>query len=147
MSRRILIVDDEREMRELLRDRLVHRGFEVELAAGYEAAVEWLDAGCCDAVVTDIAMPGQSGIELCAWLRANRPDVPTVVITGFGSLDTAIAAIAVSRLPKPVITTHGTSGRLARSHSQSSIPLWPCIWMSVTTASQRSASSRSKAAS
>ena len=104
MSRRILIVDDEREMRELLRDRLVHRGFEVELAAGYEAAVERLDAGCCDAVVTDIAMPGQSGIELCEWLSANRPNVPTIVITGFGNLDTAIAAIRAGAhdfLPKP----------------------------------------------
>jgi two-component system response regulator HydG len=93
MSRRILIVDDEREMRELLRDRLMLRDFEVEVAESYEAAVERFDAGRWDAVVTDIQMRGQSGIELCEWLRANRPDVPVVVITGFGSLDTAIAAI------------------------------------------------------
>jgi two-component system response regulator HydG len=44
-------------------------------------------------VVTDIQMRGPSGIELCEWLSANRPDVPAVVITAFGSLDAAIAAI------------------------------------------------------
>ena len=104
MSRRILIVDDERELRELLRDQLMHRDFEVDVAESYEAALERLDADRCDAVVTDIQMRGQSGIELCEWLRANRPDVPAVVITGFGSLDTAIAAIRAGAhdfLPKP----------------------------------------------
>jgi len=104
MSRRILIVDDEREMRELLRDRLVRRDFDVDVAESYDAALERLDADRCDAVVTDIQMHGQSGIELCEWLRANRPDVPCVVITGFGSLDTAIAAIRAGAhdfLPKP----------------------------------------------
>lgn len=104
MSRRVLIVDDEREMRELLRDRLVRRDFEVDVADSYAVALERLDADRCDAVVTDIQMRGQSGIELCEWLRANRPDVPVVVITGFGSLDTAIAAIRAGAhdfLPKP----------------------------------------------
>ena len=94
MGRRILIVDDEREMRELLRDHLVRRDYEIALTESYDGAVAWLDTGRCDAVITDVRMRERSGIELCEWLRANRPDVPVVVITGFGSLDTAIGVAA-----------------------------------------------------
>jgi len=46
-----------------------------------------------DAVVTDIRMPGTSGIALCERIAANRPDVPVILITAFGSLDTAVAAM------------------------------------------------------
>ena len=104
MLRRVLIVDDEREMRELLRDALVPRGFEIEVAESYDTALERLAENTCDAVVADVQMRGQSGIALCEWLRANRPDVPSVVITGFGNLDTAIAAMRAGAhdfLPKP----------------------------------------------
>ncbi|MCX5738366.1 MAG: sigma-54 dependent transcriptional regulator [Proteobacteria bacterium] len=104
MGHRILIVDDDREMREMLRERLARRGFEVETSEGAKPAIEQLDTDHFDSVVTDIQMRGPSGIELCEWLRDNRPDVPVVVITGFGGLDSAIAAIRAGAhdfLPKP----------------------------------------------
>ncbi|MEB2343939.1 MAG: sigma-54 dependent transcriptional regulator [Deltaproteobacteria bacterium] len=105
MSRRVLIVDDELEMRDLLCARLARRDFEVAACDGTDAAIAALGAGTYDAVVTDLRMRGPSGIELCEWLQANRPDVPVVVITGFGNLEAAIAAIRAGAhdfLPKPL---------------------------------------------
>ena len=46
-----------------------------------------------DAVLTDVRMPGTSGIELCQQIATSRPEIPVIVMTAFGSLDTAIAAI------------------------------------------------------
>lgn len=56
-------------------------------------ALDLLRAEDFDVVVTDLTMPGMTGLELCARVVENRPDVPVVVITAFGSLDTATAAI------------------------------------------------------
>jgi two-component system response regulator HydG len=69
------------------------------------AAVDLLAAEDFDVVVTDVNMRGLDGIELCKHVVANRPDVPVIVITGFGSMETAIAAIragAYDFIPKPV---------------------------------------------
>src|SRR5205823_1430485 len=58
-----------------------------------------------DVVLTDVTMPGMGGIEFCSRLVANRPDVPVVVMTAFGSLQTAIAAIragAYDFVTKPI---------------------------------------------
>jgi two-component system response regulator HydG len=90
---RVLIVDDDREMGALLGERLAHRGFEVQLESSPGEALERLAAQDFDVVVTDVKMQGLSGIELCERVTASRPDVPVLVITAFGSLDTAIAAI------------------------------------------------------
>ncbi len=51
-----------------------------------------------DAVITDLNMRGISGIELCQRITDSRPDVPVIVITAFGSLDTAVAAIRAGAL-------------------------------------------------
>jgi DNA-binding NtrC family response regulator len=104
MSRRILIVDDDEAMREMLCARLARRDFDVVAVESCGAAIEQLGAARFDVVVTDIQMRGPTGIELCEWITANRPVVPVVVITAFGSMDTAIAAIRAGAhdfLPKP----------------------------------------------
>jgi DNA-binding NtrC family response regulator len=105
VDRRVLIVDDDEAMREMLRARLVPRGFDPHACESAERAIERIGAEAFDAVVTDIRMGGRSGLELCEWLRAHRPDVPVVVITGFGSLESAIDAIRAGAhdfLPKPL---------------------------------------------
>jgi two-component system response regulator HydG len=104
VTARVLIVDDDPEMGELLRERLARRDFEPRVAGSPEQALELLAAEDFDVVVTDVKMRGLSGIELCERLTASRPDVPVLVITAFGSLDTAIAAIRAGAhdfLPKP----------------------------------------------
>ena len=93
MSGRVLVVDDDRSMCELLQAGLVRRGFEVTWRTSAAEALAAMSEGDFDVIVTDLNMPGTNGLELCERVTANRPDVPVVVITAFGSLDTAVAAI------------------------------------------------------
>ena len=105
MNGRILVVDDEREMCEAIAAGLAPRGFEVRWETSGEAALAALDGAEVDVVLTDLHMRGMDGLALCERIVASRPDVPVVVITAFGSLETAIAAIragAYDFLTKPV---------------------------------------------
>ena len=93
MKPRILIVDDERSMCDLLETDLRLRDF---VPCCFTSAEEAFEAFCRDdfeVVLTDLKMPGMDGIQFCSRLVANRPDVPVIVMTAFGSLETAIAAI------------------------------------------------------
>ncbi len=93
MSGRILIVDDEQSMCEMLAADLRRRGFTVAWYTSASAAFAALPNEDCDVVLADLNMPGMSGIELCERIVANRADVPVVVMTAFGSMESAIAAI------------------------------------------------------
>jgi len=94
MSGTILVVDDDRSMCETLADGLRPYGFGVAWVTSGAEALDRLDsAGDVDCVVSDLNMQGMDGLELCARLAASHPDVPVLVITAFGSLDTAIGAI------------------------------------------------------
>lgn len=93
MSGHILVIDDERNMVELLQADLQLRGFKV---SGFTSAAEALDAllaSDAQVVLTDLHMPGVNGLQLCERVVANRPDIPVVVMTAFGSMETAIEAI------------------------------------------------------
>ena len=90
---RLLIVDDELEMCSLLEAGLSKRGFTVTSRTSGDAALALLDETDFDAIVVDLNMPGMSGLDVASWVSANRPDTPVVVITAFGSLETAVAAI------------------------------------------------------
>ncbi len=93
MSGRILIVDDDKSLCEMLAAGLQRRGFDAEWATSGEEAFARVRTREFDVVVADLNMRGMTGIELCERVVADRPDLPVVVITAFGSLDTAIAAI------------------------------------------------------
>jgi two-component system response regulator HydG len=93
MTGSILVAEDDRSMCELLQAGMPRRGFEVTWRTSAEEALSILLERDFDVVVTDLNMPGTNGIELCERVVANRPDIPVVVITAFGSLDTATAAI------------------------------------------------------
>jgi two-component system response regulator HydG len=95
VSGRILVVDDVRSMCEMLAARLPKLGFEVTWRTSAVEALDVLAAEDFDVVVTDLNMREMNGIELCERIVANRPDVPVIVITAFGSLETAVAAIRV----------------------------------------------------
>ena len=95
MNGNILIVDDEQAMCELLETDLRLRDFESQWFTSAEQALQALNDGNFDTVLTDLKMPGMSGIQLCEQIVANRPDVPVVVMTAFGSLETAVSAIRV----------------------------------------------------
>jgi DNA-binding NtrC family response regulator len=93
MGGRILIVDDDPSLCELLACGLRSRGFTPVTHISAEEAFIALKQGTFDVALTDLSMPGMSGIELCERIVANCSDVPVVVMTSFGSMDTAVAAI------------------------------------------------------
>jgi DNA-binding NtrC family response regulator len=105
MASRILVVDDEKSMCDMLDADLRRRGFEpVFHTTAQEAFSTFLEEDF-DAVLSDVNMPGMNGIELCERIAANKTDVPVIVMTAFGSMDTAIAAIragAYDFVTKPV---------------------------------------------
>lgn len=104
---RVLVVDDEASMCQLLEADLRLRGFDIDWRTSAEEAFALLRRETFDCVVTDLNMPGGSGIELCERIVANRPDVPVIVMTAFGSMETAIAAIragAYDFVTKPLET-------------------------------------------
>ncbi|HXU00230.1 MAG TPA: sigma-54 dependent transcriptional regulator [Polyangia bacterium] len=90
---RILVVDDDAEMCALLDAGLAKRGFEVTTRTSGDAAIALLDHSDFDAIVVDLNMPGTSGLDVSTWVAANRADTPVVVITAFGTLETAVASI------------------------------------------------------
>jgi two-component system response regulator AtoC len=93
MKGKILIVDDDKSMTDVLSERLGRRQFEATAVQSAAEARVAFDTAAPDVVITDLNMPGQSGIQLCEWVVTNRSDVPVILITAFGSLDTAVAAI------------------------------------------------------
>jgi two-component system, NtrC family, response regulator AtoC len=104
VSAKVLVVDDDSDMTEMLTAGLEKLGLSVESRESGNEAFELLAKREFDVVVTDLNMRGINGLELCERIVANRPDIPVVVITAFGSLDTAIAAIRVGAydfIPKP----------------------------------------------
>jgi DNA-binding NtrC family response regulator len=105
MIARILIVDDEQSMCELLEADLNSREFETTWFTAAEDAFAALKDQHFDVVLTDLKMPDVDGIQLCERIVANRPDIPVVVMTAFGSLETAVQAIragAYDFITKPV---------------------------------------------
>ena len=105
MSNRIIIVDDDVEMCKMLDQYLNTRGFDVSWFGDAQAALNRIQTTEIDVLLTDINLPGINGIELCRRMSENRPDVPVVVITAFGSLEASVSAIragAYDFVTKPI---------------------------------------------
>jgi putative PEP-CTERM system response regulator len=92
-SVKILVVDDEANIRESLRDWLKDIGYEVSIAGDGQKALEIAARDIPDIVITDLVMPGTDGIELTRRLKETCPDTDIVLITAFASVPTAIEAI------------------------------------------------------
>jgi two-component system response regulator HydG len=95
MSGKLLVVDDEAAMGDLVSLQLGKRGYEVTAVLSAESALEVLEESEPDLVLTDIHMPGMDGIQLTKRIAANRPELPVVVVTSFGTLESAVAALRV----------------------------------------------------
>jgi len=91
--RTVLIVEDDEAMRNLLDDQLREARYEVVAAASAAEALERLGQSQVDVLVTDHMMPGMKGRELLTEVRARDPDLPVVIITGFGSIEGAVDAM------------------------------------------------------
>ncbi len=91
--RTVLVVDDEPAMREMLVSLLEEEGIRARPAGNADEALEATRDTDFDAVVSDIRMPGRDGIALLAELRQERPDTPVILMTAFGSIDSAVDAM------------------------------------------------------
>ncbi len=90
---RILLVDDEPSIRQLLSYRLKREGFDVVLAENGREAIKRLEAGGIDLLVSDIRMPDMSGIEVLRTARQLDPDILGIMITAYASKDTSVEAL------------------------------------------------------
>jgi two-component system response regulator HydG len=100
----VLVVDDDSGMCSMLQARLSTRGFNVITRSSGTDAVDTAYDEPIDVVVTDVNMKGMNGVQLCQQLLEHRPHLPVILITAFGSMETAIQAIragAYDFLPKP----------------------------------------------
>jgi len=101
----LLVADDDPGLRESLERTLTREGYRVVAASDGRAALERLQGGGIDLVLTDLKMPGLSGIELLHAVKAIAPDVDVVLLTAFGTIEEAVKAMkdgAYDFLTKPV---------------------------------------------
>jgi DNA-binding NtrC family response regulator len=116
MSERLLIVEDEETLRESLGRVFSRDGYEVETANSAESALKMLVGSAYDLIITDIILPGISGIELLKRCREQNYEQIVIVITAFASLETAVDALragAYDYVIKPVI--HEEVKRIVRN--------------------------------
>jgi two-component system response regulator AtoC len=91
--RRVLVVDDEENLRVVLRALLRRHGYEVETAASGDEALSLVDAFGPDFVLTDVRMPKMGGLDLLATLKAKGNDATVIVMSAYGNMDMAIEAM------------------------------------------------------
>lgn len=90
---RLLVIDDQASMTQWLCSDLKSRGFDAEASNSPQEIIGQLPHLPYDIVLTDVRMPKISGLELCRELTARRPDIPVIVMTAFGNMESAIEAI------------------------------------------------------
>jgi DNA-binding NtrC family response regulator len=93
MKARILIVDDEKEIRDMLSRHYKFNGYDTETAGSVDDALEILNTKMIQVVVSDIMMPGKTGIDLLKSIHENFPMIRVVMITGYVTLENALACM------------------------------------------------------
>ena len=102
---RLLIVDDDESLRLILQMQLTKRGYETASTPNAEQAIEVLKQARQNLVITDLHLPGMSGIELLKTIRAEFPGTAVIVLTAFGTVESAVAAMkagALDYVTKPI---------------------------------------------
>lgn len=103
-ARKILLVDDDKSVRVTLGQALESSGYQVVAAVDGDHALERFRSDVFDLVLLDMKMPGMDGIEVLRHVKSDRPTQPVIMITGFGSVETAVEALklgAVDYIQKP----------------------------------------------
>jgi DNA-binding NtrC family response regulator len=105
VSAKILIVDDEVNIRDALATLLAKSGYEVSTAANGEEAILKIQGTSFDLSIVDLKMPGMGGVELLRWIKEHSTDSEVIVMTAYGSVETAVEAMkagAYDYLSKPI---------------------------------------------
>jgi len=101
----ILLVDDNESQRQVISFWLSEEHHEVSTASSVDAAIEMLAQKEFDLILTDVKMPGSSGMKLLAWSKEQMPEIPVLMMTAFGSVSDAVAAMrmgAFDYILKPI---------------------------------------------
>ena len=101
----VLLVDDEEQFLQVLSERLTNRGLHVNSVTSGEEAVAQVENKNFDAIVVDLAMPGINGIQTLKRIKAKRPDLEIIILTGHATVKTGIEAMKLGAedfLEKPV---------------------------------------------
>ncbi|TAN63432.1 sigma-54-dependent Fis family transcriptional regulator [bacterium] len=93
LKAKIVIVDDEKDMRDFLEIMLRKEGYEVTAMSSARSALEYCRGNNVDLAITDLKMPGMSGIEFLREVKEGGPDIPVIMITAYASVETAIDAM------------------------------------------------------
>ncbi|MCX6222080.1 MAG: sigma-54 dependent transcriptional regulator [Bacteroidia bacterium] len=93
MALKILVIDDERSIRNTLKDILGFEGYQVELAENGKEGIDLIQATDFDIILCDIKMPEMDGLEVLEQIRKVKPESTVVMISGHGTIDTAVEAI------------------------------------------------------
>jgi len=103
---RILVVDDDQIIRDSLSEFLRLEGYQCQGASSFKDALKELEKQRYNLVIADVNMPGADGFELLRVIRKNYPEIVTIVITGYGTIESAVEAIkmgAYDYLTKPIV--------------------------------------------
>ena len=93
MAQTVLVVDDETNLRKVLGATLRREGYQVVLAENGDQAIARFDEGGIDLVISDLVMPQKDGFDVLRHVLSRAPDVPVILITAHGTVDSAVAAI------------------------------------------------------
>lgn len=104
-KKRIMVIEDDAEMRSLLKDFFKEDGYAVSLAGNGAEAFKKLHKETYDLIITDIRLPGWTGLDILPGIRKLQPKIPLIVITAFGSEEIYSRAVekgATAYLEKPI---------------------------------------------
>ena len=104
MSKKLLIVDDDLPFRERLSRSMEKKGFDVESSPGFQESIDMVRKSSFDFAVVDMRLEDGSGLELVKQIQKISPNTKSLLLTGYGNIATAVAAIksgAIDYLPKP----------------------------------------------
>ena len=91
--KRILVVDDESLMRDFLQETLRRAGYEADVASNGEKALQRLNENSYEVILSDLKMPGMTGIELLKQVKTEHPDMRFIIMTAYGTVETAVEAM------------------------------------------------------
>ena len=93
MTEKILIVDDETDFLEVMRERLATRGIDADTSESADEALEKIESENYDAVILDLKMPGIDGIEALKAIRERRPELQVILLTGHATIEKCTEAL------------------------------------------------------
>jgi two-component system response regulator AtoC len=93
MRDKVMVIDDEPNLRMILQAMLTREGYDVSCFEGFDAALPTLNTEDFDVVVTDLSMPGKTGMDVLSYCKQYSPDLPVILITAFGTIEAAVSAL------------------------------------------------------